>query len=271
MVGIQHIKGTGLRSTHEITPPTGSSWHIKIRPSDDAEKMQLEADKISWAKDKLPVPQKAAAQSIPGVSLLLTRTIEGTPGFEMIKTILPNRLVAQLLRAADVLRATDVSNFPFDPPEWTEPKGVEKNLGKLVMSRDKHRELHPDFSRLTLNEIKGILDAGPVGETNVLSHGDWCMPNILVGPDGRMTGIVDLGGLHIGNENLDPAIMSLTLRANMGDPWEKQYLEAYSLGIDDQAVTYQRLIYDLGLEHEDPWSWIDAPELIEQRARLEDQ
>lgn len=268
MTGIEYVKGNGIRSIYKIVPPIGNSWHIKISPAEDAVNVKTEATKISWAKDKLPVPSRALAVAFPGVSLLLTRTLNGRPSFEQVDIFKPDKLVDYLLEAGRKFRAVSPDYCSFEAPEWTFETGIVKNLGKLATNKQKHRELHPDFSELTLNELKDIVDAGPQGRGDILCHGDWCMPNVLLGSDGQLTGIVDLGGMHIGNENLDPAIMSWTIRANMGENWEDQYLSSYNLKKDDQSISYQRLIYDLGLEHKDPWGWVDAPELVEQRALL---
>lgn len=271
MASVKRAKGVGLRSTtFEIGLRTGRGWHAKIRPSSDTEILKLEAEKINWASDVLPVANKAFVKALPVMSALLTKTIDGSPSFDLVGTLPSGKLIAGITEATNQLRLVSKANVPFNAPEWTRPDGIERNLGKLAVSKQKHRQLHPDFSRLTLTELRDIVDQGPGDQAKVLSHGDWCMPNVLMNQEGKVTGIVDLGELHVGDEKLDPAIMSWTIRANMGAQWEGNYLNSLNLDSQDAGVNYQRLVYDLGLEHSDPWSWLDDPELAERRAQAQE-
>lgn len=267
MASVKRAKGVGLRSTtFEIGLRAGLGWHAKIRPSNDAEILEEEAEKVKWASSFLPVANQAFVKSVPGISVLLSKTLDGSPSFDLVGALSSDKLIAGITEATKQLRSVSVANVPFNTPEWTRPDGIERNLGKLSVSRQKHRQLHPDFSRLTLAELRDIVDRGPGDQAKVLTHGDWCMPNVLLSQHGHITGIVDLGELHLGDENLDPAIMSWTIRANMGDQWEDNYLNSLDLDSQDVGLNYQRLIYDLGLEHSDPWSWLNDPELFERRA-----
>ena len=271
MVSVKRAKGVGLRSTtFELGLRTGRGWHFKILPSNDAEILKTEAEKVRWASDVLPVANKAFVKTLPGMSVLLTRTLDGNPSFDLAGILPSDKLIAGITEATNRLRSALTANVPFNAPEWTRPDGIERNLGKLAVSKQKHRQLHPDFSRLTLTELRDIVDQGPGDQAKVLTHGDWCMPNVLMNQEGQVTGIVDLGELHVGDEKLDPAIMSWTIRANMGNLWEDSYLDSLNLTSQDAGINYQRLIYDLGLEHSDPWSWLDDSELAERRAQAQE-
>jgi aminoglycoside phosphotransferase len=268
MIGIKRAKGVGLRSTTlEIGLRTGSGWHAKIRSSSNAEVLNMEAEKVNWASDVLPVASKAFIKTLPGISVLLTKTLDGNPSFGLVGILPSEKLIAGITDATNRLRSVSTVNILFIEPEWTRPDSIETNLGKLALSKQKHRQLHPDFSRLTLNELRDMVDKGPGEQAKVLTHGDWCMPNVLMNSKGQVTGIVDLGELHVGDEKLDPAIMSWTIRANMGNQWEDSYLNSLNLNSQDDGINYQRLIYDLGLKHSDPWSWLDDSELAERRVQ----
>jgi len=262
MIGVKRAKGVGLRSTtFEIGLNSAHGWHAKIRPADDAEMLELEAQKVNWASNVLPVANKAFVKKLAGISIMFTKTLDGSPSFDLVGKLPSDKIVAGITEATKLMRSVSTANVPFAAPGWTRENYVEANLGKLATSKNKHRQLHPDFSRLTLKELRDIVDQGPGNQIRVLTHGDWCMPNIMMDDEGRVTGIVDLGELHVGDEKLDPAIMSWTIRANMGNQWEDRYLNSLNINSQDDGINYQRLIYDLGLEHSDPWSWLDGSEL----------
>ena len=249
-------------------PELSQGWHVKLRPASDSAKLTDEAERTRWAQGCLPSPEWSYACRLPGVAMLITKTLEGTSSYKYIDVLEPRIIIAGISTALHIMRQTDTSDFPFAPPRWATEQAAETNVKRLAASRDKHRELHPDFAGRTSHELRDIIDAGPCSDEKVLSHGDLCMPNVLLDDEGSMTGIVDLGSLHIGNGQLDLAIMSWTVEANMGDKWANHLLDLHSATVGDQGILYNRLAYDLGLERPDPWAWTQTPQLAEQRARL---
>lgn len=266
---IERAKGHGLYATLSVEAPALlQNWHVKLRPSSDSTKLTDEAERTRWARGRLPVPERAYAGSLPGVVMLITKTLEGTPSHKYINTLEPRTIIAGISSAIRAMQRIDTADFPFDPPHWSTHQAAEASIDKLATNPTKHRELHPDFAGRTLSELKDIIDAGPGDTEKALSHGDLCMPNVLLDDKGSMTGIVDLGGLHVGNSHLDPAIMSLTVQANMGDKWAGELLDLHGATANDQGILYSRLTYDLGLERPDPWAWTQTPQLAAQRERL---
>lgn len=61
---------------------------------------------------------------------------------------------------------------------------------------------------------------------NVLLHGDYCLPNVLV-HEGRLSGLVDVGGAGLGNPEDDLAAGVWTLQYNYGKGFARTFLEAY--------------------------------------------
>lgn len=61
---------------------------------------------------------------------------------------------------------------------------------------------------------------------NVLIHGDYCLPNVLV-HDGKLSGLVDVGGSGLGNPEDDLAAGVWTLQYNYGKGFARTFLDAY--------------------------------------------
>jgi len=268
-MNIKRAKGHGRYATIAIEAPEyAQGWHIKLRPGKDGAKQAAEAARTRWTRDCLPSPQQARTIRLPGISMLITKTLEGEPSHKYIDTLEPAAILSGVTSAIEVMRETDASSFPFTAPRWTTEQGTIDNLMRLKTSKAKHRELHPDFAGRTYQELRDIVDGGSGSDEKVLAHGDLCMPNVLLDGSGALAGIVDLGGLHVGDSKLDLAIMSWTVQANMGDKWANQLLTTHEAVADDQGILYNRLAYDLGLERPDPWAWTQTPQLAEQRERL---
>jgi kanamycin kinase len=61
---------------------------------------------------------------------------------------------------------------------------------------------------------------------NVLVHGDYCLPNVLLS-DGKLSGLVDVGRAGFGNPEVDLAAGVWTLQYNYGLGCAREFLDAY--------------------------------------------
>ena len=86
----------------------------------------------------------------------------------------------------------------------------------------------------------------PFGEAktgHVLTHGDYCLPNVLV-EDGRLSGFVDLGLAGLADSRVDLAAGVWTLDYNFGHGYGREFLDAYGEApISDQAIERLRRLY----------------------------
>jgi len=78
---------------------------------------------------------------------------------------------------------------------------------------------------------------------NVLIHGDYCLPNVLV-EDGKLSGLVDVGLAGLNNPEVDLAAGVWTLQYNYGPGHARAFLEAYGWPpMSDQAIEKLRRKY----------------------------
>ena len=61
---------------------------------------------------------------------------------------------------------------------------------------------------------------------NVLVHGDYCLPNVLVS-EGRLSGLIDVGQTGLGDPRVDLAAGVWTLQYNFGPGHAREFLDAY--------------------------------------------
>jgi len=78
---------------------------------------------------------------------------------------------------------------------------------------------------------------------NVLIHGDYCLPNVLV-HDGRLSAVVDVGRAGLGNPEDDLAAGVWTLQYNYGKGFARPFLDAYGWPpMTDQSIERLRRRY----------------------------
>ena len=111
--------------------------------------------------------------------------------------------------------------------------------------------LPPEQLARTLGEILKQLHAvdahdcpwGVRKRGNVLVHGDYCLPNVLV-VEGRLSGLVDVGGARLSNPEDDLAAGLWSLQYNFGRGFGSVFLAAYGWPpMSDQAMERLRRRY----------------------------
>lgn len=264
------VKGHGKRATYIFNSPIGNSWHVKLRPIRERNLLIEEAKRLKWVRSRLPSAAGVAYTPAVIVGLLWTQTVTGSPGHDLIGTLHPKELVDALAKATRRIQATESSGLNFSPPQWATDKSYSlSRVDKLNDLRSKGKELHPDFQRYDNNKLEEVIHSGPGKFTQVvLTHGDLCMPNLLFSREGELTGVIDLGAMHVNDPRLDIALLSWCIKANMGAKWSDYFLSKFDLKERDAAVQYYRLAYDLSLDFPEPWLWVEKSKLIEQRERL---
>jgi kanamycin kinase len=70
----------------------------------------------------------------------------------------------------------------------------------------------------------------PDHEDLVFTHGDYCLPNVLIDPAARqISGYIDWGRAGVADRYQDLAIGARSVRYNLGAEWEPRFLAAYGL------------------------------------------
>lgn len=84
-----------------------------------------------------------------------------------------------------------------------------------------------------------------------LTHGDYCLPNIIISGDDA--GMIDIGDCGIGDPYKDFSAMEVSIRRNFGQEWIDEFYRYYGIQKrDDFKVRYYQLIdqfsYHLDIE-----------------------
>ncbi|MEV6282597.1 phosphotransferase [Kribbella sp. NPDC051770] len=80
------------------------------------------------------------------------------------------------------------------------------------------------------------------GTPTVVTHGDYCLPNVLIDPETlRCTGVLDLSRLGLGDPYVDVAVMTQSLSGGLnpqygGPPTAREFATAYGADPDDERI-----------------------------------
>ena len=187
---------------------------LKIQKED--EETRSEAVMMKWLQGKLPVPRVLYHAVENGVNYLLMSRAPGVMSCD--ESILNNQeLVTELLaKGLKKLWTVDISDCPM---RWDLPvklAAAKHNIENGGVDLD---NVEPEtFGEGGFKDPQALLDwlteHQPPLEP-VLSHGDFCLPNIFV-QDGDVSGYIDLGKTGIADKWQDIALCYRSLKHNYG-------------------------------------------------------
>lgn len=185
-----------------------------LKVQEDSEEVQNEYRMLQYLQGKLPVPNLYAHEIYGGKSYLLMSRSVGqmacAPVY-MEEPVLLCRLLAEGLKR---LWRTDISDCPSDQRLSYKLAGAKYNIEHGLVDLD---NVEPDtFGEGGFQNPEALLAwlyENKPEEEPVLSHGDFCLPN-LFGIQSEVTGYIDLGRSGIADKWCDIAICYRSLSHN---------------------------------------------------------
>ena len=187
------------------------------------------------------LPRVIAFAEVGDWTYLVTSTVAGQPGHVAVTEtpLRVARLMGQLLRR--------LHDLP--PGDFSLQTGVAELLD-VAADRVARRRLRPsglhslegDAARETPEKRLKRLTKRPIPDdpsAHVLTHGDYCLPNVLLDL-GDTVGLIDVGGLLLADRHRDLAMAVRSLRYNGGkDDAVQTFFRWYGADlVDDQRLTY---------------------------------
>ena len=185
---------------------------LKIEPR--RERFAQDVAMLRWLRGKLPVPQVLAAEQTGKQQFLLMSRIKGEMACAAPYMQDPEGLVTLLAEALKTLWTVDTTDCPREHTLEADLEEAEERVaGGLIDMDDLEPETFgpggfedPPALLAWLQENKPPLEP-------VLSHGDFCLPNVFF-EEGKLSGFIDLGGCGISDKWRDIALCHRSLRHN---------------------------------------------------------
>jgi aminoglycoside phosphotransferase len=148
-------------------------------------------------------------------------------------------MVRELAAGLRRLHSVPIQHCPFD----------ESLNGKLIQARARTvaglvdaTEFHEQFQGRTAPDLLAELEATrPSTEDLVFTHGDYCLPNILL-ENGKLSGFIDLGRAGVADRYQDLALATQSLKRNFGAAWLTLFLAAYDIEADPNKLRYYQML-----------------------------
>ncbi|MBQ7990142.1 MAG: aminoglycoside 3'-phosphotransferase [Oscillospiraceae bacterium] len=164
---------------------------------------------MKWLEGKIPAPRVIACERDDGYCYLLMSRVKGRMSCDRSYLEHPKELLTILADALKMLWSVDIADCPCmrDPDSELKAAGYRVEHGLVDLDT---------FGEGGFEDPKALLEwltANKPDHEPVLSHGDFCLPNIII-EDGKISGFIDLGDSGVGDKWRDIALCYRSLKQN---------------------------------------------------------
>ncbi len=172
-------------------------------------------DMMRWLEGKIPAPKVLCYESDGEYQYLLMTKIRGEMSCSDYNHEHTDELIAILAEALKSLWKVDISDCPgirdLDADLKEAKRRLDNNL--VDMENSEPTTFGEDGEFDSPEELyQWLVDNRPEYEP-VLSHGDFCLPNIFI-ENGKLSGFIDVGDTGIGDKWKDIALCYRSLKHN---------------------------------------------------------
>lgn len=210
------------------------NMYLKVMPKILERSLSREAGISRWLAGKLPVPEVIALTEDNENEYLLTSEIKGAPSCDPSFADSMPMLVKLLAEGLRMVHGVDTEGCPFDRSLDVRVKEAEYSVKNRLVNEDKFDEIRR--GRKAGDLYRELMATRPSYEELVFTHGDYCLPNIIIN-NGAVSGFIDMGRGGVADRYQDLALAARSLAFNFDKKWIPHLFSEY--GIDN--IDYDRI------------------------------
>ncbi len=217
-----------------------SALYLKICPSLPRRELLREKERLDWLQGRLPVPEVVHYEVAGGREYLLLTSIPGQDAASLSACIPHEHIVRPLAIGLRLIHGIPVEDCPFDATLDKSIEEARENVAGGLVDEGTFDRIRQGRSAEDL--FAELLSSRPLTEDLVFTHGDYCLPNVLL-HDGELTGFVDWGHAGVADRYRDIALVVRSLESNTGEDLAHMFFDAYGLSSRDaERVEYYKLL-----------------------------
>jgi aminoglycoside phosphotransferase len=221
----------------------GRPAYLKTVPSVWHQSLQQEADALNWLQGKVPVPEVLYFGQYEGRDYLVMSEVKGKDGSQEELLAQPEELVRIYAEAVKELHRLPAADCPLDQSLERKLAAAARAVAEGIVNGAEFEATNAGRSPA---DILGELARTRPAEDPVFTHGDYCLPNLMI-HNGRLSGFIDVGRAGVAERYQDIAIAIRSLRYNFGsDRYKSLFTECYGIqDLDGDKVDYYILLDEL--------------------------
>jgi len=232
--------GESLSAIFRLDRSGQPALYLKIAPRAHRTELLCEKQRLDWLQGRLPVPDVVGYATDDRNEYSLLTALPGRHVADLIDAE-PNEKIVQLLAAGlRAVHAIPIHDCPFD---MTLDREIERARDNVVNGLVDETDFDDTRLGRTAAELfEELLSDRPANEDLVFTHGDYCLPNVMV-DRGAVSGFVDWGRAGVADRYKDIALVVRSLERNTGEDLAPAFFEAYGLSsYDAEKIEYYKLL-----------------------------
>lgn len=225
---------------------------LKIQPESNS--AANEHNMLRWLQGRLPVPDIIEEANEDGMCYLLMSRVQGKH-LCTTEILDDQHLLAEVVAyGLKKLWSLDISDCPTDRSLEQKFREIDFGLrsGAITMDNARQEETYGPSGFKSPAELFDWLVKHRPDERLVLSHGDYCLPNIIC-EGGKLAGYIDLGYAGAADQWVDIEMVQWSMWANTTGqfggkcrPFNRQLLfDALGMEPDEEKIRYYSLLNEL--------------------------
>ena len=239
-----------FRITWPATPNTRPAVYLKMAPQRAAplwlaDELRAEERRLRWLAGRLPAPRVLASTEDAMAAYLLLTEVPGVLSCDEVFAAEPVELARLLAEGLRHIHQTPIPDCPFDVRLDHKIAEAERRVRAGVVHTSDFDDDRRGRSPADL--FAQLLATRPADEDLAFTHGDYCLPNVLIDqPDpalAHVSGFIDWGRAGIADRYQDIALATRSLAYNFGPGLEPLLWHAYGLDAPDHdKIAFYQLL-----------------------------
>lgn len=232
-IGHSEAKTFLLKSPH-------ANQYVKVQSVQAVERLEVEKEKLKWLEGKLPVPRVLFYGTDETSEYLLMSEIKGVNASEPShKDDLP-AILTSLGAGLKTIHSVPIQDCPFDQSLGMKIEEAKNRVNQGLVDEDDFDKVRK--GRKARDLFKELITKRPLHEELVFTHGDYCMPNVIV-ENQKVSGFIDWGRAGIADKYQDIALAIRSISSNFGKEFVPFFLAGYGIkDVDGSKIDYYQLM-----------------------------
>lgn len=220
----------------------GSTYnqYLKIQPNNSVENLYHEKEKLEWLQGKLSVPEVLYYDKDEANEYLLITEIKGINASDKLYEANLSYLMELLALGLKTLHGLSIESCPFNQKLDVKIEEVKRRVENGLVDEEDFDEVRKGLKARELFEE--LISKKPLNEDLVFTHGDYCLPNIII-DKGEVSGFIDLGRAGVSDRYQDLALAIRSITYNFGKEYIPFFLKWYGVKeLDESKIFYFQLM-----------------------------
>jgi aminoglycoside phosphotransferase len=216
------------------------NFYLKIQPPSSVVKLFSEKERLEWLQGKLTVPEVVYYDRNDSQEYLLLTEVKGINASDKCFETMVPKLMKQLAYGLRTVHEISIGDCPFNERLEHKIKEAKSRVERNLVNEE-------DFDQSRKGKRAGelfneLLSNKPLGEDLVFTHGDFCLPNIVIN-EGQVSGFIDVGRSGVADRYQDIALAIRSTAYNFGYQHVNRFLEEYDIKqLDESKVHFYQLL-----------------------------